>query len=359
MLRPAILLILGSLILGCTQDFSVFELPGNTFESTSGPSSSASSGTSSAASGAGGASSVSTGTREDCTNGRDDDGDTAIDCADTDCNAGFTCVATAPTDWNGPVALYAGSPADRPTACPAAHPTQAYQGNSGLLSKAASCAPCACTTPTVTCEAAPLLFENNGCTAQVGMAVQPPPDTCQPIAPPGPTKAAKASAPTVSAGACVASGGDATLPPAAWEIAALACSGGLGTGCGAQASCVPRPAARFEPGLCVYRTGDQTCPDGFTVKHLFTDNVNDSRDCSDCLCGPAEAQCTATTSIFTGNACGGAPTNVVNNDICVPFTNGGSIQLNLTSSGSCPASGGQPTGTLTEGDLKTTVCCVP
>jgi hypothetical protein len=195
------------------------------------------------------------------------------------------------------------------------------------------------------------------CTAQLGSVTQPA-GACQTIAPPGQTKAIKASAPTASA--CTASGGQATLPPPTWQITALACTGSeLGAGCGAQATCAPRTEAPFEPGLCVYRSGSQNCPASFPVKQTFTDNVNDARACTACACSSAGVQCSATTSIYTASDCSGAHADVGNDGSCAPFLGGASVLVTVTKSGSCTPSGGQPAGTITEGNLKTTVCCVP
>ena len=84
---------------GCAID--AYQAPGG--GGSGGASASASSGQgagggSSSSSGSGG----STSSDEACTNGGDDDGDGAIDCADSDCVATNKCVDLAPAGWLGP-----------------------------------------------------------------------------------------------------------------------------------------------------------------------------------------------------------------------------------------------------------------
>ena len=45
--------------------------------------------------------------KEDCTNGKDDDGDGKIDCADPDC-ADYRCTPKVPAGWEGPGVFYIG-----------------------------------------------------------------------------------------------------------------------------------------------------------------------------------------------------------------------------------------------------------
>jgi hypothetical protein len=297
---------------------------------------------------------------EDCINHVDDDGDGDVDCADSDCGGGFVCVPDAPAAWNGPVALYDGDPSAKPAGCPSEHPIQSYAGFRDLAATPAICSACSCGAPSVTCTAASLELDTAACAQQKGSVLQPVPGQCGPVSPPAGVASYKAAAPTGVAGACVPAGGTPTLPSPNWGGASLACGGGgLGGGCGNKAACAAVSTPPFGAKLCVYRTGDNACPAGFEDKHSFVNTVVDTRGCSPCSCGGGAATCSATTTVFSDGACATAIADVPNDGSCVDAAAGSSIQIQITKSGSCPASGGSPTGALQEAPPKTTVCCVP
>lgn len=295
---------------------------------------------------------------ESCTNGVDDDQNGLTDCADPACADGFVCADIAPSGWNGPVILYDGDPAALPT-CPDDHPTAAYQGHGGLIATPAVCEACTCSAPAVSCSPATLgIFDDNACANQVAFAVQPAPGQCGPIAPPAGVKAVSAGPATPTAGACTPGGGAKTLPPPTWQRAGLACvGGGLGGGCSGKL-CTGKPLPPFEPGLCVWHSGDLTCPAAFPQKHAFVDSVNDTRDCTGCSCGAPDATCAVVTHVHSQSSCNGAQTDVPNDGSCAPISgNLSSIDVTVTPSASCAPAGGAPVGTVAEGSLRTTVCC--
>src|SRR6185437_15308597 len=274
------------------------------------------------------------------------------------------CVPAAPAGWSGPVFLYDGDPSQIPS-CPSSEPTTAFTGNGSLNAQPAECSACTCSTPTVNCTPKNLDFSSNaGCSNTGGTAAQLPGDACGIILTPAGTKAYTAAAPTAAvAGACTPSGGSPTLPPPDWTRAGLACSGGSNaTGCNAGQVCAPVPPTPFVSGACVWASGDMGCPTGFTNKHTFESSVTDTRSCSPCACGAGMGSCTGTTTVFTDALCMSTTTLTVPNDgSCTNAggITGGSAQVSTMGSGSCPTSGGQPVGTITEGPTTTTVCCVP
>jgi hypothetical protein len=299
---------------------------------------------------------------ENCVNGVDDDNNGKIDCEDPACAPDFLCVPSPPPNWDGPVTLYNGSQANLPADCPPEHPQKAYEGNKDIVSEPAACSACSCSSPAVTCTLGQLAFRNMAaCTGGVGAAAQPGDGMCGPINPPAATEAYAAPKAMGTTGACSPAGGSPTLPPPKWQTSALACTGGgQGTGCGPQAACVARSAPPFDAALCVFRDGDKQCPGGFPKKHVFVSNVVDNRDCSACTCGSGTATCDVVTKVYASADCSGASLVDVPNDLsCVMGALGASIKPTVTSSGSCPPSGGQPTGSVQEGNQQTTVCCTP
>jgi hypothetical protein len=178
---------------------------------------------------------------------------------------------------------------------------------------------------------------------------------------------------TVAGGTCTPSQQTPMIAPVAWDVAGEACGGAQTStkGCNAGLTCMPKPQAPFVSGVCIYQTGDLTCPPGqFSQKHLLYQGSNDMRTCSDCACGaPAGGDCSAAVTIYsdgTVNTCNslvatinvnsqtGACANLTGN----PATIGRKATLSAPTGGSCPATGGQPMGTATP-TMPTTFCCIP
>lgn len=297
---------------------------------------------------------------ESCLDGLDNDMDGAIDCADTADCGGFVCVTAPPGGWQGPGILYAGDPASVPD-CPADFPTVIYEGVADPVQEDATCTACACSTATVTCTLQPLrAYGNATCSGGSTAFVQPPMNTCAQINPSAGTGAYRAFAPSASASPCTASGGTANVPPPAANVAARICAADLSAaGCEAQEQrCVlSTVGAPFESTVCVWSDGDQACPAGFGVKHLFGASLDDTRGCTPCTCGSAQATCSATTHLYEDNNCGNGFTFVPNDDTCVNAPSLPSIMTMVDAMGTCPPDGGQPTGNVALGGALTTVCC--
>lgn len=273
--------------------------------------------------------------------------------------AAYTCVNKTPPGWNGPIMLYDGDPSMAPS-CPASHPTLAYTWHGDLMPQPAMCGACTCTGTGVTCNLAPLALDDTACATQLGTVVQPAQNQCGPIQAPAGLQAITAATPTAISGACMPGGGSKTLPPAKWGRTGIACiGGGLGGGCTGGQTCAAKSEAPFVAGLCIWASGDFPCPQGFGDRHTFAGSVTDTRGCSPCACGAPSAQCTATSTIYPSGNCAGAPVDVPNDGSCVPVQNAGSVKVTVNASASCPASGGAPTGTITESGVITSVCCAP
>lgn len=367
--------------LGCTENFDQFKpgaggaatSTGSTSTSTSsssgstssssssGASSSTSSSSSSSSASSSASSSSSGGGPENCTNGLDDDGNGKTDCADPACTAGYACVDDVPGSWNGPVALYDGATANEPAACPQPFTTKAYEGHSGIIATPATCSACSCDTPIPTCSAGSLaLGDTLTCANTVGTVVQPAPGQCGSIAAPPGTLAYSAPTPTGTSANCNPSGGAATLPPPAWQGAGLACTGGgIGLGCPPSQACAPKAPAPFQSGLCVWKSGDASCPAGFGQKHTFSNGIIDSRHCESCSCGAPAVSCAATSTLYKNGNCTGPSIDVPNDGSCVADSGSTSVKLAVSGTSSCVPGGGQALGMITENAQKTTVCCAP
>ncbi|MCC6557943.1 MAG: hypothetical protein IT372_33770 [Polyangiaceae bacterium] len=364
MRRPALIAAAAALVaLGaigaCTQDFNQFEPDGNT---TTGTTTSSTSTTSTGTGGSGGDTTTTTTTpsgQEDCINGADDDGDGDIDCADSDCG-GFSCVDPA-TNWEGPGLLYDG-PAGGVPDCPPAFPDIIFEGLGDPVQQDATCSACTCSAPTVTCTPAPLVARGNAnCGGNSTNLTQPTSNnTCQAVSPSGTPVSFEAAAPGVNATDCNASGGAPTIPPPQAGALGRLCGATLsGAGCGAQGEvCVPNDVGSpFVGKVCVWRTGDHSCPAGFPDRHEFSDALDDTRGCSPCACGNPNATCTITTTLYSDGNCTNQIDMVPNDGTCVNAAEPASIMINRTTTGSCPPSGGEPIGGVALGPNTTTICC--
>jgi hypothetical protein len=243
---------------------------------------------------------------ENCLNGTDDDRDNLVDCADPDCNSGYTCGGSVPVGWQGPVVLWSGAPNKAP-ACPAAYPSQLLLAHDQLQVSTYSCPSCTC-TPSGSANCGTnlnLLFDTSStCTAKAAWGRTAGVFTCQEEALPlfsamwnpdsdpigsvqiDPTK------PLPVTGSCLPGTVNPSIPAPTWGADAEACGGTsvAGGGC-PQGQCLPKPAAPFGGTLCIVRSGVSTCPAAYPVPkptaqtQQYYQTYSDGRSCGDCSCG--------------------------------------------------------------------------
>jgi hypothetical protein len=322
---------------------------------------------------------------EDCLNGLDDNADGLIDCADPNCQPVASCVPSVPFGWSGFAALFEGVQAQEP-ACPAVFPSpNPYVGHHTPIGGSASCSACSCDPAAGQTCSPPLeiTVQNKPCgnvpnfTGKVSMPAGWNGSCYGPNGFPagdvqcnGACNVSVTSAPpTVSGGACAPSGGQATVPPLSWAILGKACGdSAFGGGCGAGNVCQPKPPLPFISGICIYKSGDHQCQGPtYTQKHVFYGDAMDTRGCTGCQCGAVSGgSCTIEMSVYsdtTQNTC---------TTLAATFNAGGCGNLNGNpavysrkatvtqppTGGTCPASGGQPTGSIMPSD-PTTFCCIP
>lgn len=335
---------------------------------------------------------------EDCLNGVDDDGDSDIDCEDSDCTAGYTCSAPLPPGWNGPVVYYEGPSAGAP-GCNASggYPQPAETANSGFTPGSPTCPSCSCGAPSGTsCNAEVVFFDGAACGGSgcwggspayctggspltVGTACKPQ-NLCSDATGLVPTSAVFTNV-QASGGTCTSSStGTEDIPTPTFTNTVRACGGapGSGTGCGTGAVCLPKPQAPFSSSICIYKAGDSVCPSGaWSQKSLFHKSFNDTRDCSACACGGVTGGCNGMSlELFTDGVCQAGKSTLPGPDLggctdlqndSTPITapncsgfNGVSLSMRLVgtpSGGSCSATGGQVTGSATPTEA-ITFCCL-
>ena len=135
------------------------------------------------------------------------------------------------------------------------------------------------------------------------------------------------------------------------------------TACDADTVCVPKVAAPFDAGVCIWAEGDVECPadTAFTNREVRGAGVVDDRSCSSCSCDAASGQACddAVVRLWrTGgwvdrsidDACNGAHLGPGNTWTGLSFDPGD------PSGGSCAAAGGDPEGSA-EPEQQLTFCC--
>lgn len=306
---------------------------------------------------------------EDCTNGTDDNGDDLVDCADPIC-AGYHCVPPSPDDaWSGPVAFYFGTEAATVTCGPAwAEQTSAYGGT--LEARPADCNDCGCGEPGGgECEGPVLdLWIGDSCAGSMAHRelFANGADACHDLGT-GSYGSARVSAILAYGGSCTPSGGGvSSLPEATWSHQAVIC--GLpvqGGGCeeGTQI-CVRRPPSPFRPTVCVSQAGEHPCPAGPYSEHrVLYGSIDDKRGCTACQCGMAQGQtCDGSVFVYANETCTEDEFELPAVLQCVGHSGIRSARFVITNEepfgGSCPTSGGEPTGAATAAD-PLTLCCLP
>ncbi|MFI5309493.1 MAG: hypothetical protein ACHQ53_19205 [Polyangiales bacterium] len=296
---------------------------------------------------------------EDCSNGVDDDGDGKIDCLDEDCGA-WTCAASAPSGWSGPIVLYEG--AKKAPSCEGSYTEIAMHGGTAASADDAQCTTCTCSG-------------SGACASNLTFAAGSQTDcsgtTCDAMLNTGCTELSSTclSAATAYVQTRVSGGGDCSpsaqspsIADATWAKNVLACAPGSAPrrgGCGPGNVCAP--PTPFAGPFCILKQGDQACPSGaYTDRRVYYTAIDDTRDCTACSCGQ---DCAYSWQVFDDGdtACATPLATKTSAGECVTVTpSSGKIRVGATISGAggCTPSGGAATGSVSASDPYT-ACCLP
>ena len=305
-------------------------------------------------------------------------------CHDQGADAGPCAVGTYAhwgALWAAPSLLWIG-PEDQAPECPLGPETVAYEGRADLVAPAL-CEECTCQPPTGSCglpstiTASSALCNTPGATTSFDAPASwnGQCDSTNQV-PSGKAYSLTIGALTMTENGCAPG---PTIPAKVislrWDTFARTCDLGLDPGPLDRTKCVPDVVPAGFTGWCILQKGENDCPTDpgnvFTERHLFYNGVQDDRQCSACTCGaPAGSACTAAVSIYKGNdlTCSGpalvaisvssqSPTCI---EIQLPGQALGSKSAGPTTylPGTCPAMGGDASGTA----IKTnpvTLCCRP
>jgi hypothetical protein len=297
---------------------------------------------------------------EDCANGKDDNCNGLIDCADPVCQgAGYTCTPPAPTGWNGPVAWFTAA-GDTIPSCAAPYVTQGSGGHEGLNAPAAQCS-CGCTGPSgVQCNSVSVnYYSDTSCGSSSGSAGLPT-NFC--VSNGSGQSVAGQSTATSYNGTC-GSSPTKTIPPTSWTNSDAVCTYNAPTdtgGCNSGALCMQQPPSGAHAKACVWQNGDVACPGaGYATKTTFYGGIDDQRNCSTCTCTASAGKCDAQITVYTQPGCSsGSMLGISTDGVCHQFSGLSAIAGSISvTPGTCGAGGtGGPTG-VASATGPVTVCC--
>lgn len=213
---------------------------------------------------------------EDCLNGRDDDGDGAIDCADDDC-VEVACVAEVPDGWSGPIVIREGS---RETVeCSGGYPIARLDVGTRPRTAAASCEDCGCGVNEDQCEA--IAYTGRSCDGVSLDWEQSGPFDCSEVPRVGVGFGFKG----VYVGGCGAIDAQPDLPIPHWDAPVVGCGPkAVGGGCESAGVCAPTPADGSN--VCIYKDGAAACPSSYPARTIQYQRLEDDR-CSGCCTSAA------------------------------------------------------------------------
>ncbi len=290
--------------------------------------------------------------------------------ADVATDGGSSCLAecapAAPTDWQGPFAIFESSGAAPLPACPSGYSAIAYEGFATPTAAPATCA-CECDDPAGVACSAPTMsfFFDSSCTNGCGTANQPIGTSCTSLNAQNCNGSSRYEvAPSVASGGTCMPIVTRDIPKATWNDSVRLCAAPTeldGVGCNANQVCAPAVAAPYEARRCVMKMGIGACPAAYPTPHVYYTSSNDDRDCSTCTCGTrAGGSCAASVTVYKDFSCGSTGTTLAAST-CTSANSSGyfaKAAAGVFAGGSCTPDGGAPTGAFTP-TAPTTVCCTP
>jgi hypothetical protein len=295
------------------------------------------------------------GPTEICDNGVDDDDDGLVDCEDEDC-PGLACLPTIPMGWEGPLVVHVGEEASS-AECEAPWDVLALTGASVYQAAPAECAACGCTAvQNVTCSPITVsYYDQSDCAGSVSSSQESTQVAgCQAFSSAN-VLSASASLSTPSGGNCSPTGGETTSVPAVTRDRVTVCRQSQPA---CTDGCAPPAPAGFANVACIAKPGTDACPAGFGGPLVVYQSFVDTRGCASCSCGaPAGVACNGTVQIHTLTACSSSFDTIAYGE-CDLTSNDPDAFVDIPGgvTGSCPPSGGGPTGSGTALE-PVTLCC--
>lgn len=321
----------------------------------------------------------------------DDAPATSSDTSDaTDCaGVGGTCVEVAPDGWSGPHLYWIGPPSAKPP-CPTVAPLAGSEAYADLQVLTHTCPTCDCGPSETVCSPSSKWTVRAGKCAEedapatsfdvLARAWDGTCNTDNPIAADADcngvpcTQSVTVEAPEAVGAPCTAITIGTEVregPPWPWSKMAKECLVSPTDSCSGQEGrvCVP---ASDDFLACVSldhagHDGNVACPPFYNDEvHQMYRDVEDTRACTSCTCGPPTgAECSITASAYSDTDCSdftvGGVIFSTDGQACFDLPSGTplgskSAEVKLTVAGTCALEGGESTGAVTP-VRRVTLCC--
>ena len=278
----------------------------------------------------------------------------------SECNGGDgVCLAAIPIadGWSGYFSLYSAN-FGQGSECPSGPPATAFYSDPSAVP--ATCSPCACDAPVITCQGHLDAYVDSAC---AGAPVPTDIDTiCNVTGQQVNGVLTKTATTDVT---CEPSGGVATEVGPTWTKEHRLCDAGVlqpGDGCMNGESCV---AKELDKKTCIKAEGAvAACPAGWegAARYQYFLTAEDTRGCEPCFCTPPMANpCGGGTYSFfdTGDCAGGATYTTTEGTSCLDTFNSNSARYDKpgVTSEPCTEGGGAPSGQVNLETVAATVCC--
>jgi len=281
--------------------------------------------------------------------------------------AAQTCVPSAPTGWLGPIAYWEGKTGGTPPKCPRGYTeAEAIDLHRELVAPASACA-CTCVAQGQVCETTLHIYDDMSCATKCSsVSVQ----ACSAVSGcSGSQGSLRNDTPTLSGGSCQATVSEPVA--ASWQYDARLCQPS-GTCEDPDQVCAPTPTSPYATQLCVMSVIPEgqplpACPAEYpnARKDLY-ETYTDSRDCSDCTCGPVSGgSCSGKLTLSSGGDCSSSNADYQLGSGCKTFNLGaGNIhpahvggQYTVVPGTCGVANPAQATGSAEPSGSVTKVCC--
>jgi hypothetical protein len=251
--------------------------------------------------------------------GIDDDGAGGSSSADDDgtgpapvsCDEGLTCAAFPAEGWFGPVARRHVDAGASPPSCPEPIGQAGPVLAENFTVPAATECDCDCAaTGLDSCNGVVTLDDTEECSCDGGCDVEFS-ENCVNVEVPGFAQYINLSDP---GGIACAPAVTATIPEVA-PTGTMATCGIAGTAATCDGGvCMPPIPEGFEGGWCIHREGELDCPPGpYSEQIVVWGGLDDTRGCSECMCGDPPPCASTLLQVFAEPDCEGMPVTTVPN----------------------------------------------
>ena len=278
------------------------------------------------------------------------------------CPATHQCVAQAPAGWTGPV-IYA--PTSALPTCPSSYPATSLSGGTGVTGSTTCQCSCTAAPQSSSCAAVTRTTYLDSVCATTNGGGSLSANACLSPSGAGMSQRLTLAAPVAQCG----TGTHAALAAPSFSNPVLACGGATedpGTCGSASQVCLPKPPTAANASTCVYKSGVDDCPAGYTTSaQLVYKSWTDSRSCpASCSCTGSGGVCSASRQKFSVGGCSvaaGGPGALTSTEAasCLGSDAFTAMQIGAPSVTTAPvcSGGSQAASGALSGAGAVTVCC--